>query len=259
MTLEIGGTVRIDVRRLDGHAIAALSGPLNVSTMRHLGRELLQLLAAGQSVLVDLSRLELGWPPAVGVFPMALQTAGGWPAARLVLFGADARMTARMQAVHLPERVPLASHRRAAQALADTRPDLVDRYVNLMDVPQSERAARSAVLAACHDWRIPYLAEDLATITTELVINAVEHAASAPRLCIRLHGGEVTVGVRDDLPGTAPRPQLSCVGSPCGRGLLMVTALSSRWGVTPHDDGKTVWASLATTEPTARPAAGGQR
>jgi hypothetical protein len=28
----------------------------------------------------------------------------------------------------------------------------------------------------------------------------------------------------------------------------MVTALAGRWGVTGHDDGKTVWASVSTAE-----------
>jgi hypothetical protein len=39
-------------------------------------------------VLVDVSRLRLSGTPAVQVFPSTLAAMGGWPWARLVLFGA---------------------------------------------------------------------------------------------------------------------------------------------------------------------------
>ena len=34
-----------------------------------------------------------------------------------------------------------------------------------------------------------------------------------------------------------------------GRGLLIVSTLAAAWGVTPHDDGKTVWAELLAVRP----------
>jgi hypothetical protein len=45
----------------------------------------------------------------------------------------------------------------------------------------------------------------------------------------------------------------------------VVAALATRWGVTQHADGKTVWASVSTAPPAARPGhdpsvvAGGRR
>ena len=109
--------------------------------------------------------------------------------------------------------------------------------------------ARSAAVDACRDWELPDLAPNAGLIAGELVLNAVEHARCPPQMTLTLHKTEITIGVRDDLRCTPPRPQLRCVGQLGGWGLLMVTALATRWGVTLHDDGKTVWVDLARNTP----------
>ena len=45
-------------------------------------------------------------------------------------------------------------------------------------------------------------------------------------------------------PGAGPLPRRAPIDptAPRGRGLQMVDALTSAWGVTLHADGKTVWA-----------------
>jgi hypothetical protein len=197
-------------------------------------------------VLADLSGLTCGWARAVEVFPSALQAAGGWPSARLVLFGADAALTATLRAARVPERVPLVVDRAAAREHRDVRPDEVYRHVALTDGLTAGPSARAAVVAACREWRVPHVATTVALIANELVINAVAHARSAPQLTICLQSSDVTVNVRDQLRCPAPRPQLRPVDRPAGWGLLMVTALAERWGVIGHDDGKTVWASVST-------------
>lgn len=249
--VEVGGAVQTEIVRLDEHTVVRLRGPLSLSTAPRVGNLLVKLLAEGRPVLADLSRLRFGWAPAVEIFPMAMRAGGGWPTARLVLFGADAELARSMLAVRVPERVPLVADEVAALARMHDRPDVVHRHLNLPNHPASGRVARHAADAACHDWRVPHVADDIVLITEELVANAVEHAGSQPRMTITFGTGGVTVSVRDDLPCAPPRPQLSCVGRPCGRGLQVVTALATRWGVTPHDDGKTVWATLTTGKPSA--------
>jgi hypothetical protein len=59
-------------------------------------------------VMVDLSRLQVGWIPALQVFPTVLASAGGWPSARLVLFGANQQMATSLHRVRVPTTVPLA-------------------------------------------------------------------------------------------------------------------------------------------------------
>jgi len=243
---EVGGEVHANSVRMAEHTVVRLRGPLSLSTAPRIGNLLVKLLAEGRPVLADLSRLRSGWAPAVEIFPMAVRAGGGWPIARLVLFGADAELTRSMQAVRVPERVPLVADEVAALARMHDRPEVVHRHLSLPNLPASARTARHAVDAACHDWCVPHIAVDLALITEELVVNAVEHTGAAPRMTITLKAREVTVSVRDDLPFPAPRPQLSCVGRPCGRGLQVVTALATHWGVTQHEDGKTVWATVTT-------------
>ena len=79
-------------------------------------------------------------------------------------------------------------------------------------------------------------------VITELVANAVDHARSESTLSVGVKRGTLCVAVRDARPGPVPRPAPIDPTAPRGRGLQMVDALTSAWGVTLHADGKTVWA-----------------
>jgi hypothetical protein len=251
--VEVGGSVHPVVEMFGGDLVVRLDGELSRSTAAGVARTLVRLLHGGEPVLADLSTLACGWARAVELFPSALQVAGGWPAARLVLFGADAALTAALRAARVPERVPLVADRAAARAHGDVRPEEVQRHVDLTEGLTAGPSARAAVIAACQEWRVPHVAATAALIANELVINAVAHARSAPQLTICLRSSDVTVNVRDQLRCPDPRPQLRSVDRPGGWGLLMVTALARRWGVIGHDDGKTVWATVSTTEPEPSP------
>lgn len=250
---EVGGEVWADVERSDDHLVLRLDGTLSRSTAPRVGTILDSALAEGRPVLVELARLRLGWTPGVEVFPMAQRAGGGWPVARLVLFAADEDLAPALKAAGVAERVPVVLDRRTATERRNQRPDVVHRHVNLLNRPVSARSARHAAETACHDWHIPHLASVVTLIADELVTNAVEHTDGTAELTLRLRGSVVTVGVRDGLAGSTPRPQLSSVGRPCGRGLQVVTALANRWGVTQHGDGKTVWAELAIDRSTPCP------
>jgi anti-sigma regulatory factor (Ser/Thr protein kinase) len=87
--------------------------------------------------------------------------------------------------------------------------------------------------------------ETAVLLATELVTNAVEHGRGAAYLdaavvedrTIRL---EVT-----DASTVEPRPNTEVSDlDERGRGLILIDALASRWGVEPKPDGKTVWCEL---------------
>jgi signal transduction histidine kinase len=100
------------------------------------------------------------------------------------------------------------------------------------------------VLSACEDWDLDDgLYEAAATVVTELVGNAVEHAATACVLHLAVDSKRLRIAVRDNSPVTGGRPQI-VVPDERGYGLLIVRGLSRSWGVTPHAGGKTVWALL---------------
>lgn len=80
-------------------------------------------------------------------------------------------------------------------------------------------------------------------VVTELVTNAVEHAATRLTLQVNLDGAIVHVEVAD---GSVEPPVLRAHDpfATRGRGVQMVNALSLRWGWAPLEHGKTVWADV---------------
>ncbi|WP_315098563.1 ATP-binding protein [uncultured Cellulomonas sp.] len=86
-------------------------------------------------------------------------------------------------------------------------------------------------------------------LTAELVSNAVVHGPEAGevRVEVRIDAESVRVGVRDTGGGrpTVGHPEPT---APSGRGLALVEALSSDWGIQTHADGKTVWFEVRTHE-----------
>lgn len=105
------------------------------------------------------------------------------------------------------------------------------------------RAPVSDVLAA---WGMD---EDVADcgkiIVTELLANAVEHTETPVSKVIieRPSNGVVRIGVSDSSCG-APHLELAGPNAESGRGLSLVTAMSSQWGYSTHPWGKVTWAVI---------------
>jgi anti-sigma regulatory factor (Ser/Thr protein kinase) len=231
---------RLEVR--DDHALVELTGVLRLGTMADVRQLLIKLLADHERLLIDLSRIRLEWEPAVQVFPSVLADAGGWPAAGLVLFGADDRMRSNLEALHVQQTVPVVAARADAERRVLERPDRVTRAHELPAHSGAPRAARVFLSEACSDWGITEVYEDVVLVASELVTNAVVHAASTSRLRIGLDHQGLWLEVRDYRPGDAPKPRPRIIGGDGGRGLHVVDAVAHEWGVTDHCDGKTVWA-----------------
>jgi anti-sigma regulatory factor (Ser/Thr protein kinase) len=90
------------------------------------------------------------------------------------------------------------------------------------------------------------LLDDALLALSELATNAVRHGKGDVEVVIECHGGQLLLQVHD--AGAAPVP-LEPVKVPLtsmsGRGLTIVAALSTSWGVTVAPLGKTVWCRLA--------------
>ncbi|MCU4185416.1 WYL domain-containing protein [Acidiferrimicrobium sp. IK] len=100
-------------------------------------------------------------------------------------------------------------------------------------------AARHFVLEVLHEWGIPD--GDVSLLVSELATNAVLHARSEFTVTVQAGGGRVRVGVSDR---NSRMPQMAVVPPDAysGRGLMLVQALASSWGVDAHDNnGKTIW------------------
>ncbi|MCW2601720.1 MAG: hypothetical protein JWM02_3549 [Frankiales bacterium] len=109
--------------------------------------------------------------------------------------------------------------------------------------PSSASAARDLVVSVCHDWHLEGLTDDLALVVTELVANAIRHAGTEMVLRLAPIAGGVRLEVHDG--STRPlRPRPAAPSDEGGRGLLLVDALSTRYGVEGEPKGKRVWAEL---------------
>ena len=87
------------------------------------------------------------------------------------------------------------------------------------------------------------LAEAAELLVSELVANAVLHAQGQLTVAVIARAGGVRVEVSDGSV-QGPRPRQFTEEASTGRGLLLVEAMASSWGVTPTDGGKTVWFEL---------------
>lgn len=109
--------------------------------------------------------------------------------------------------------------------------------------PQSASEARTLVVTFCADHQVDALSDDLCLVATELVANALRHAGTEMTMRLRMIRGGVRLEVEDgSIRPLRPRP--AGPADEGGRGLLLVDALSSRYGVEGEAKGKRVWVEL---------------
>ncbi|GAA1569864.1 ATP-binding protein [Streptomyces globosus] len=125
----------------------------------------------------------------------------------------------------------------------------ISLVATLPATPRGARAARALTVSQLVEHRLPFA--DAAQVVAELAANAVTHGRVPGRgFRLRLRTGPgptLRIEVSDTRAEAVPRcePSVPDAGAECGRGLLLVSALASRWGI---DRGpvplKTVWAEL---------------
>ena len=227
-------------------ALVRISGELGSEGGRRLLTELEAVLRTHPRVVADVSGVVLTHSASVHVFADALERAGGWPAAVLVLALPAPTLSALLEHSHVSRRVPTFGDLATALARVGERPELVRAWWHFEVDPHAPREARSYVRQVCSDWSIDDEACEAAEIVvTELVTNAVEHAASPSVVEVTRVPGSFRMTVRDFVSEPLPDPVLPPPHSVRGRGLAMVAAVSRAWGVQTHADGKTVWSELA--------------
>jgi two-component sensor histidine kinase len=123
--------------------------------------------------------------------------------------------------------------------------------------------ARHALASELAELGVPDDAfSDAMLVMSELVSNAVKHAAPLP-------GGEVQVGwsidehlmhleITDGGGVTRPNPAVVTSFALGGRGLDIVRTISNQWGVTQDGESVTVWADVPRIRTTPAGAGGGQ-
>ncbi len=89
-----------------------------------------------------------------------------------------------------------------------------------------------------------------ALLTSELVTNAVLHAATPMSVTVHVLPGRIRIDVADGDP-TFPTLKEYSRDASTGRGLTLFKALASDWGVQPVEGGKIVWFELPVDHPVA--------
>ena len=120
-----------------------------------------------------------------------------------------------------------------------------DATLELDRTTGSAASARGFVAMKLQEWHLDHLLDDALLVASELATNAVLHAQSTCRLRLVLGPRTLRIEVSDAGIGT-PEPQPVSFTEEHGRGLLLVAALSTAWGLeTSSRLGKSVWAELA--------------
>ncbi|MDI6521622.1 ATP-binding protein [Streptomyces coelicoflavus] len=132
------------------------------------------------------------------------------------------------------------------------------RHVNSETPPSSPRerlyrrerrsvpAARAFARETLADWGVRGRADDVVLCVSELATNALLHGVPPGRgFLLRLWllpcGDGVRVEVHDSGGGVPAVPLESGGSDEGGRGLLLVSELADKWGVTEREPGKAVW------------------
>lgn len=113
----------------------------------------------------------------------------------------------------------------------------------LAAAPGSAARARRFTQDVLRPMRGSLSMDDLLLVVSELVTNAVRYGEGGPTLTLHARGGCVRVEVSDRGPllptGADPSNEER------GRGLHLIDALSTRWGIDAREPGKAIWAEIA--------------
>lgn len=125
------------------------------------------------------------------------------------------------------------------------------QYIHQAD-PEGLSDARTIVRQALTDWNMAELADDAELVTGELLVNVLLHTEGGAVLTLEVLPEpvrRVRLSVQDR-SSAWPRRRTPGETATSGRGLLLLDAVTTRWGIEPRGEGKAVWCEIG---PSARP------
>lgn len=136
--------------------------------------------------------------------------------------------------------------------LDPVRPAILEARLVLASEPRSVTVARKFIADLLAQCGLDRLVPESEVVVSELVANAVQHTAAPCAVQLSCRADNLRISVADSGPGI-PDLQTFRPLSPGGRGLHIVSAFATTWGVARlQDGGKLVWAELAPLEVDAR-------
>ena len=232
----------VEMRRLLRNALTSRGG-FEVVGEASDGGEAVRLASALQP---DIVVLDLGLPDLAGREVLSRVRIGS-PACKVVVFsGTEATQRAWFDGQadsYLAEDTDLGY----VVSLLESVGASGDLAASL-DLPRelaSLRRARRFVAEKIREWELEEISDDALLVASELAANAVTHAESGFRLRVSLTSSSFRIDVFDTGSGT-PEPQPARSNLEFGRGLHLVGAITTAWGLEVVPEiGKLVWAELA--------------
>ncbi|WP_256096541.1 SpoIIE family protein phosphatase [Streptomyces sp. LUP30] len=145
--------------------------------------------------------------------------------------------------------VPARPHDDVALLMARTRRLSADRVADwvLPAEPAAVAEARKTASRRLAEWGLPELSFTTELVVSELVTNAIRYATGPIRL--RLIRERTLICEVFDGGATAPHLRHPRATDEGGRGLLLVSQVSRRWGTRFLPEGKVIWAEQSLTDP----------
>jgi anti-sigma regulatory factor (Ser/Thr protein kinase) len=242
--------LQIDRSFRDDAGVVIPRGVLDLATYGQLRDALLKsALEIPRAVIVDVSSLMVPTDATLAVFPSVWMQVSEWPGVPIMLVAGPELTRRRISHSPIIRYIPVYASVTEALDSLDAAPRRRRAVLELPYDPVSASAARRYVDVVCTQWRCPELIIDATMIASELVENAVQHAASESRLRLELRHHMFTVAVYDDNPAPVKLVE-PWTGRPPRLGLMLVSRLANTWNYAPTmAGGKVVWAVLRRTRP----------
>ncbi|MFC7531862.1 STAS domain-containing protein [Actinoplanes sp. GCM10030250] len=234
--------VRCDIEPIGTRLLVRVEGELSVSSAPTVRAALLKcLVEEPDAVVVDLTATVVTEPAAASVFLAASRQAALWPGTPLMLAAPGPELARLLTSGY----GRMMMHPSVEQALtAEPAPRTPMIKDTLLPVSGAARHARELITAGCDRWDLPHLTGPASVVAGELVTNAVEHAQTIIDFRLTLGRRYLIIAVRDGSTAEPVLPPPASADPADLRGLLLVNAMSYRWGVLPANGGKVVWATL---------------
>jgi len=231
-----GGTAGLRLETVRGLGFLELlcAGRLDPRSAPRLCHELIRLLYQHGRVVADVAGLTIA-DECLGVFREAYETAGGWPAVRLVLYSVPDEWADRLRRTGLAPYVPIAPDLAAAVPLLNRRPVRVSRTADLPSGDPGTQAARALATGCGYDWGLSESVRlKAAMLLSELTVAAGQRAAVRRQAGVELRKRALHVTLRE----------WSADGDPDELTRVTLTTLADRWTADPRPDGALVTADL---------------
>jgi anti-anti-sigma regulatory factor/anti-sigma regulatory factor (Ser/Thr protein kinase) len=254
--------VEIEQSARNGCVVLTLTGRLDLGAAPVVQRALLKSLNEEPTAIIcDLAGVPSIDPLCAGTFSAVRHPALGWPGTTLILCDAVPAVAALLAKLHAPRRLPMYDSVEAALARSRVRPPYLVARLALLPAPTSAAAARAFVRQHCSRWGLGDLVDVATLLTSELVTNAIVHAATPIELRLELQEPHLNIVVHDHDPRAVRA--LRAGQSEHQRGLLIVDSVAKAWGIRQDPaGGKLIWCALpvpAAPPVRGRPAPGAPR